>query len=423
MDRPGFRSAVGDLMTGRAHALLAEDLDRLARDPRDLEDLIDCAERKGAVIRSLSAGEIHLDTGDGRAMARVVCAFSRKESEDKARRVADSRERLAGKSYGGGKRPYGYQPDPDAPQYRKTLIVVEAEAAVLRDAAAAILDRDISLKAIARDLRDRNVPTVTGTAWTASTLRDCLSKPAVAGIAVHTKTERDAETGEEHAIVTEHPGAWPAILERDTWERLCDLFTSRKTGTSPEPRWLVSCYAICGVCGGLTKCTGGSTRRAYTCIEHGHVRRNAAAVDEYIAGVAVARLSQPDMAGLLRPPPRPGTDTAELRAEARKLADRKRAQMRMHAAGDIDDTNLATGLRAIRDRMAVVESQLAASDAPDPLAEFRDRRAAAVWEALTLPRKRAIVQLLMTVTILPVVKRGNQFDEDSVRIEWTRAAC
>ena len=44
--------------------------------------------------------------------------------------------------------------------------------------------RASSLKAIARDLRERNVPTVTGTAWSAKTLRDVLIKPAVAGLAV-----------------------------------------------------------------------------------------------------------------------------------------------------------------------------------------------------------------------------------------------
>ena len=35
--RPGFRSVLDDLMSGRARAVLAEDLDRAARDPRDLK--------------------------------------------------------------------------------------------------------------------------------------------------------------------------------------------------------------------------------------------------------------------------------------------------------------------------------------------------------------------------------------------------
>src|SRR5260370_200522 len=147
VDRPEFRSVIADLMARRASAVLAEDLDRLARDARDLEDVIDCAERKGAVIRSLSSGEIHLEAGDGRAMARVVCAFSRKESEDKGRRVADARERLAGQSYGGGRRPYGYRPDPGAPKDHKKLILVGAEAALIRQAPPDIPDRGLTPQA------------------------------------------------------------------------------------------------------------------------------------------------------------------------------------------------------------------------------------------------------------------------------------
>ena len=43
--------------------------------------------------------------------------------------------------YQGGRRPFGYRPDPDAPQHRKTLVIVEAEAEVIQQAAADILDR------------------------------------------------------------------------------------------------------------------------------------------------------------------------------------------------------------------------------------------------------------------------------------------
>ena len=94
-------------------------------------------------------------------------------------------------------------------------------------------------------------------------------------------------------------------------------------------------------------------------------------MDAYVEGLAVARLSQPDVADLLRPPPRPGADAAGLRAEARKLRERKAGPARAVRGRDIDEAALAGGVRVIRDRLAVIESQLAASDQPDPLAEFR----------------------------------------------------
>ena len=40
-----------DLTTGRASAVLAEDLDRLLRQPRDGEDLLDAVEQAGATVR------------------------------------------------------------------------------------------------------------------------------------------------------------------------------------------------------------------------------------------------------------------------------------------------------------------------------------------------------------------------------------
>jgi len=235
--RPGWQQVLTDLGTGAATAVLAEDLDRVARDPRDIEDLIDAVAACGGHARSLSGSLMLTDGGgsDQLAMARVMCTMAAKASADTSRRVASSRERLAGQSYQGGRRPFGYQHDPDAPDGAKTLVVVEAEAGVIREAAADILDRGISLKAVARGLRDRRVPTVTGTAWTASTLRDVLSKAAVAGLASYKGELR--------------PAPWPAILDRDVWERLTGLFDSRKTGTSPEPRWLLSGYATCGPCG------------------------------------------------------------------------------------------------------------------------------------------------------------------------------
>ena len=202
----------------------------------------------GGHARSLSGSLTLTDGGssDQLAMARVMVTMAAKSSADTARRVTAGRERWAGRSYQGGKRPYGYRPDPDAPEHRKTLIIVPAEAEVIRAAAGDILKRGISLKAIARDLRDRREPTVTGTQWTASTLRDILAKPAVAGIAVHTRIVKDEETGQERKVTSEHPGAWPAILKLKQWEQLRHLFDSRKTGTSPEPRWLVSGYATWG---------------------------------------------------------------------------------------------------------------------------------------------------------------------------------
>jgi hypothetical protein len=353
-------------------------------------------------------------------MARIMANVASKASADTARRVAAGRERHAGKSYQGGKRPFGFRHDPKAPDHRKTLIIVEDEARVIRDAARNIL-RDgpdaLSLKAITADLRKAQVPTVTGAAWTPSTLRDVLLKPAVAGLAVHPVTDELIDA------------PWPAILDRDVWQALTDKLTDPARTTSPgnEPRWLVSKTATCPKCGSTVRVNGvRKGRAAYVCDQGGHLKRAAAKVDAVVEGKIIWRLSQPDAAGLLAPPPLPGgTDPAVLRAELRDLARRRREQISLHSAGIITRAELTIGMHDIEDRTAQAKARLTQARRDDPLAEFRGRPADVVWDSLSVARKRAVIRLLAEeVTFAPVPPSGPVFNQDSVVVrfrEWPAA--
>ena len=99
--RPGWQQVLTDLGTGAATAVLAEDLDRVARDPRDIEDLIDAVAACGGHARSLSGSLTLTDGGssDQLAMARVMVTMAAKSSADTARRVTAGRERWAGVGY------------------------------------------------------------------------------------------------------------------------------------------------------------------------------------------------------------------------------------------------------------------------------------------------------------------------------------
>jgi site-specific DNA recombinase len=182
--RDGFRSMLEDIADGTVTAILAEDLDRLLRQPRDGEDLLDAVEMAGATVRSLS-GSVTLTEGgtpDERFMARIMANVASKSSADMSRRITAAKARLAGKSYT-GYRPYGYRRDPDSKEYARNLLIDEAEAEVIKQAADDILDRDISLRSIARSLNDRGVPSATGRKWSAAALRTTLLKPTNAGLA------------------------------------------------------------------------------------------------------------------------------------------------------------------------------------------------------------------------------------------------
>ena len=373
--RPGWQSVLADLQSGAARAVLAEDLDRVARDPRDLEDLLDAVQGCRGQARSLS-GSLRLTDGgrpDEMAMARVMVAMASKASSDTSRRVADGRERSArAGSYAGGPRPFGYRADKDAPKGAKTLVVVPAEAAVVRSVAAAIVAEVVppggksSVLAIcARELRAGNVPTVSGAPWTALALRDIMCSHAIAGITVNKRTKVETD------------GAWPAILDRGLWEEvrgiLLDPARRDNVGNGNAPRWLGSGLYVCGVCGSTVIARGGKGHSVgYVCKAHAHLRRHAARTDEYVGAVIAARLALPDAADLFRPAAT-GGDTRALRDEQRRLERVGERMAEAWAIGDMSERDYKAGSRARQARLAEITAQLlAASAGRDPLPEFRD---------------------------------------------------
>jgi site-specific DNA recombinase len=409
--RPGFRDELlADLETGRANALLAEDLDRVFRDPRDLEDFIDVAQEHKVSARSLS-GSLTFTNGGTDAeidVARMMVTMANKQSRDTARRVREGRERNWGESYQGGRRPFGYAVAKDTKHLHRTLLIVPDESELIQKWANEILNQGVSLKAILREIRQNGIPSASGGEWNGRTLKQVLTKPTVAGLAAYKGQLK--------------PAPWPAILERDIWEKLCEKLSGPLADTSRgnEPKWLMSGIAKCGICqdGTTVRATGSGTLRGktgYQCEKIAHLFRSIKHVD-YLVEQIIIRHIDANAKDLLKPPVRKGLDISKLREEAKELHKRKATQIRLHREGLIDDHELANTLREFKDRLTTIDSQIAACDEPDELAEFRDKPAETVWKSLPLARRRAIVRLLADVTILPSGRRGPGFDPDSVKV-------
>ena len=355
-----------------------------------------------------------------------MAATANKSSADTARRVKDARQRHAGQSYGGGKRPYGYRARPGrSEQYHRKLLIVDAEAAIIEQAAADLLKHEgaLTLKAIARDLRDRaargepGAATVTGAPWTPSTLRDVLLKPAVAGLTYDPATPRGLAA--DRALID---APWPHILDPDLWKDLRDKLTDPARTTTPgnEPRWLVSKIARCA-CGSTVRVNGVARgRAAYVCDAGGHLKRAANKVDELVERRMIWRLTQPDADDPAPPAARAGhrgPGRAPRRA-AGPAGKRRREQMHLHSTKVITAADLAAGMREIDELTAGVQARLAATRHTDPLKDFRDRPADVVWDALPVARKRAVIRLLADIEFAPVTPGGPKFNEDSVRVTW-----
>ena len=102
---------VRDWQAGRFDAVVCWDLDRLTRQPRQLEDWIDAAEQRGLHLVTAN-GEADLGTDAGRMFARIKAAVSRQEVDRKsARQVRAAQQRAElGKGWG-PRRPFGFAED------------------------------------------------------------------------------------------------------------------------------------------------------------------------------------------------------------------------------------------------------------------------------------------------------------------------
>jgi site-specific DNA recombinase len=412
--RPGYEALLADLRAGTADAVICWHTDRLHRRPVELEDYIAVCEPRGVPTMTVKAGPIDLATPAGRMVARQLGAVGRYEVEHMVERQQRARLQAAtsGK-WSGGRRPYGYGAD--------GITVHQAEAETLQWAAGQIL-AGRSLNAIVADLNARGARTSTGRAWRPTELRRVLCRPRNAGLMVH----RGQVVG---------PAGWPSILDEDTWRGVRAVLDDpgRRTNTTVARRWLLSGLAVCGVCGEPVRSFSASSQRrktkpVYTCRTGKHVIRTAEEVDRFVEAVILERLSRPDARELLAPDQQ--ADTAALHARDTALRERLDELGRLYGDGAIDALQLQAATASIRSQRERITAELAAAsrgsvlagvvDAPDP---------ARVWQGLDLSRRRAIIDTLATVTILPA-RKGRRpgwqpgqtyFDAGTVKIEPKRA--
>lgn len=404
--RPGYQRLLQALKEGQADAVLAWHTDRLHRSPRELETFIDVCEPRGIETRTFRTGSLDLATASGRMVARQLGAVARYESEQIAGRTKAGKDDAATRGeFQGGQRLYGWEfvPQEQRQAGGSALRVIPTEAEVVRTASRRILAGE-SLRSIAMSLNDAGKTTTRGKPWTGSALRKVLLRPSTAGLR--------AKGGEVLG-----PGRWEALIAEDEWRGVVAVLSdpSRRTNTDKYARaYLGSGLYVCGVCGGTlggnTTAGGGPGGRsaAYRCRVgdregKSHVVRGTEALDAFVVEVIKARLSEPDGRQIPRPP---DVNTAPLHTEAAAL----RARMDQLATQWVDlemtQAQFLAANRSLRQRLGELEGMIASSqrstvlDGLDNIAE--------TWPALSLDRQRAILDTLLTVTVLPRDRTGRR---------------
>lgn len=239
--RPAYDRMVADYAAGKYDALVCYDLDRLTRQPRQLEDWIDAAEERGLVLVTAN-GEADLATDSGRLFARIKASVARAEIERKgARQKRANIQRVQQGKPAPGRRRYGYEVDGITPR--------DSEAAVVRAMFAHVADGG-SIRSMARKLEADGIDPAPGKSWGSRRVRYILLNPAYGG-------EVPTASGPVPSDVLT-PIVEPAMAA-EVRAILAD--ESRQTTPGPTPRYVASGLAYCGA--------DGCERRLYN-LAHGY---------------------------------------------------------------------------------------------------------------------------------------------------------
>jgi site-specific DNA recombinase len=432
--RPQFIEMMADLASGAIDGLLVYDQDRLLRQPRDLEDLVDLCERKRMPAVAVT-GAIDLLTSNGRMMARFLAAQAIKSSEDTSRRVARSAlaDAEAGKLVLGGPRRYGWEKD--------GMTVVPSEAAVILELRDRMMAGGEGVGLLAAELRARGLATSTGAAWTQVTVNTILRSPRLAGIrgyqgvhhgqkkpTINQWSERTTKIEGEYVM-----GPWEPIMSVPGWEALQYSLDARRkentkhvTGPRPagapsrgNPKYLLSGIAECGNCG--TRMIGRASygRTAYGCRPKdlggcNAVSRNMEKVDRLVLQLAIRKLLS---SSVTRSDPTPPT-VDDTEARIARIETRK-AELKAAWTGSLLPGPEYFALNS--ELNAVLEREQAERRAT--LAEaYKPARTVAVEELsgtkASTARKRHLLGEVIEAVVIHKSSRGPHFVETDISIRW-----
>lgn len=394
--RLGFEEALRDLESGVIDVLVCWKLDRLVRRLRDWVRAKEIVERTGRKLVSAQEGDA------SPLLMDILASVAEQESRNTSTRAKAQQRQSAfkGGPPPGGRRLYGYT--------KRRTEIVEEEAAVIREAAARIL-RGESVRSVtswANEAADRN--------WTQGSFRRMLLSPGL------------AKLREYHGEVVAE-GTWPApaILDRETWERLCVLLKdpSRVSKAGRPGRWLLSGLATCGRCERplvahyRPKDRGGA--REYLCLPHpgtgrcGKCAVIAEPLEALVEEVVLQELAEGRLEAALAAQ---GGIVTELDQQRQVLRAKRREVGSMYDADQIDKAEYLERRASLTERLEVVQARLdreysktVLSELPTAEDELRSWWAA---ETTTLDQQRTVLKaVLSSVLIGPGSKRGGpRFD-------------
>ena len=388
------------LREGTVDVAVVWNLDRLTRRLADVVEVLAICKDSGAKVTTVT-GDLDLSTDTGRMLAGILTSVAMGEVERKGRRQRAANAQRAERGHmGWTRRPFAYDRD------HGRIVVVPHEAEALRRAAVTVSGGG-TVAAAVREFDRQGLTTTAGKPWSVTSLRRALMNPRYAGRVTYDGADVGA-------------GTWPVILEQQAQERLAEVLSDvrRRTQQGTEPKYLLSGLARCGRCSDALLFASPMTSKGrrwqvYRC-RSCYLTRRSDLVDEVVEVDVLARLSMPDAAALLAP----DVDLDGLRAEADRLRRRRDDLAALLADGLLSAEAVRVQAKALSQRIAVVQRELAAAVGTSPVAALVSAvDVVEAWGLLDVRTRKSVVDLLLSVTILPA-GRGSRFDRSQVRLAW-----
>lgn len=461
--RPEYESMMRAAEAGEFSAILAYSTSRLTRRPLEYERLINLVERRGTMIRTVVSGKVDLSTADGRMVARILAAADAAEAERTAEREARTFLQNAEEGEHHGARPFGYRKlgsgikgDPN----NGRLQMIEAEAELIRDAAnrliagasdlawqAAIASNTPNLNTLRQimlEWREKGVHYVNekelregkrreGAYWSSQNIARMLLNPRQIGMRRHAPIEKYGRGNQDYTQGDFYPGGWEPILDRATWESLCEVLkdpTRRLNGGVVRRQNLLAGFVFCGRCGTKMVIRTGKRRigqakrvKRYSCpvdVEGActAMSRQAAALEEHLRNVVFHWLDTGAYENAVLAVSK-DTEIHALIEQREKLEQALAEVDKDYADRVITGVEMRTAKNRIKEQLDPLARDLARRLGAQTLPDVpqRGRNLVAAWESWDLGRRRSLIALMIErVTVNPTRSGRRSFNPADIEI-------
>ncbi|MFD0634105.1 recombinase family protein [Catenulispora yoronensis] len=393
----GFEPWLQDFIAGHNDGIAGWDLDRIFRQPADLERVIKAycdayfKQKRPKPVLWLPSMSIDLTDEDGQMIARMLVNIANHSSAKTVKRVTNFYRDEALKGNVFSNYPAFYRNQDGSINENKATITHRAIADVFAG---------IRPTAIAEEWREKGITTARGGRVTGETVRRILIAPGIAGL-VEYKKELQRDT-EGQPIKRKDGG----LIDVPTWEVLCELLKPKPDRRRPT-KALLSPVLRCSLCGArLVRVRRSDRYFTYNCQSKdaggcAGVGISGPRLDQQITALVLAYLDQP-----IEPTePEATPDTSRLDEVTAKIAE----LMTAYRAGEMSGSIVFPSIKELEDEQKKLRSQMA-----QQVRKMKQVMSVAEeWPTLAFERKQAIIrELFEAIVIAPAVGARKRPSDD-----------